>query len=398
VKTETTDTVHTLACPHQPKSVYVHVPFCRHRCGYCDFSLVAGRDDLVADYLAAIEREMTRLGSPSLELGPATACLELATLYLGGGTPSHLGPDGLTRLFDILLSRLRLLPGAEVTIEANPSDVTETLAAAAAACGTTRVSLGAQSLDATTLAALDRDHSPDDVRRAVDILLDRGFAVSIDLMTAAPGQTLADVERDLEAAVALGPRHLSVYCLTWEKGTQFESQRRRGTLERAEESLERAMLELSIDRLTAAGFEHYEVSNFARPGGRCRHNETYWDCRPWEAFGPGAARFDGRVRITNHRSTTTWIRRVLAGEDFTGDRDAMTSLEAAQERVVLGLRRRDGLRRTAFLAASGLDLDVVAGGPIRRWTDRGLATDDGEQVRLTREGLLVSDALWADVL
>jgi oxygen-independent coproporphyrinogen-3 oxidase len=374
------------------------VPFCRHRCGYCDFSLVAGRDDLVADYLAALEREMTRLGSPSLELGPATACLELATLYLGGGTPSHLGPDGLTRLFDILLSRLRLLPGAEVTIEANPSDVTETLAAAATACGTTRVSLGAQSLDATTLAALDRDHSPDEVRRAVDILLDRGFAVSIDLMTAAPGQTLADVERDLEAAVALGPRHLSVYCLTWEKGTQFESQRRRGTLERADESLERAMLELSIDRLTAAGFEHYEVSNFARPGGRCRHNETYWDCRPWEAFGPGAARFDGRVRITNHRSTTTWIRRALAGEDFTGDRDAMTSLEAAQERVVLGLRRRDGLRRTAFLAASGLDLDLVAGRPIRHWTDRGLATDDGEQVRLTREGLLVSDGLWAEVL
>ncbi len=398
MKTETTDTVHTLACPALPKSVYVHVPFCRHRCGYCDFSLIAGRDDLVADYLAAIEREMKRLESPGLELAPATACLELATLYLGGGTPSHLGPDGLERLFDILHSRLRPLPGAEVTIEANPQDVTEPLAAAAAACGTTRVSLGGQSLDATTLAALDRDHTPDDVRRAVDILRGRGFTVSVDLMTAAPGQTLADVERDLEAILALGTQHLSVYCLTWEKGTQFESQRRRGTLKSADESLERAMLELTIDRLTAAGFEHYEVSNFARSGGRCRHNETYWDCQPWEAFGPGAARFDGRVRITNHRSTTTWMRRVLAGEDFTGDRDAMTPREAAQERVVLGLRRRDGLSRTAFLAASGLDLDLVAGGPIRRWTDRGLATDDGERVRLTREGLLVSDALWAEVL
>ena len=389
MKTETTDTVHTLACPTLPKSAYVHVPFCRHRCGYCDFSLIAGRDDLVAKYLAAIEREMTRLESPGLEL---------STLYLGGGTPSHLGPDGLKRLFDILRARLRPLPDAEVTIEANPQDVTEPLAAAAAACGTTRVSLGAQSLDATTLAALDRDHTPDDVRRAVEILRGRGFTVSVDLMTAAPGQTLADVERDLEAILALGTEHLSVYCLTWEKGTQFESLRRRGTLKPADESLERAMLELSIDRLTAAGFDHYEVSNFARPGGRCRHNETYWDCRPWEAFGPGAARFDGRVRITNHRSTTTWMRRVLAGEDVTGDRDAMTPLEAAQERVVLGLRRRDGLHRTAFLAASGLDLDLVAGAPIRRWTDRGLATDDGEHVRLTREGLLVSDALWADVL
>jgi oxygen-independent coproporphyrinogen-3 oxidase len=397
VKTTTTDPMNAVERPSLPRAVYVHVPFCRHRCGYCDFSLIAGRDDLVTDYLAAIEREMTRLDAvPDLGLGHA--CLELATLYLGGGTPSHLGPDGLERLFDILHARLRPLPDAEVTIEANPSDVTESLAAAAAACGTTRVSLGAQSLDATTLAALDRDHAPDDVRRAVDILLNRGFTVSVDLMTAAPGQTLASVDRDLDAVVALGSQHLSVYCLTWEKGTQFESLRRRGRLEPADEPLERAMLERTIDRLTAAGFEHYEVSNFARPGGRCRHNETYWDCQPWEAFGPGAARFDGRVRITNHRSTTTWMRRVLAGEDFTGDRDAMTTLEAAQERVVLGLRRRDGLHRTAFLAASGHDLDLVAGGPIRRWTDRGLATDDGDRVQLTREGLLVSDALWAEVL
>ena len=397
MKTETTDTLNAVGTPPLPRAAYVHVPFCRHRCGYCDFSLIAGRDDLVADYLAAIQRELTRLDAAT-DLGLGNACLELASLYLGGGTPSHLGPDGLTRLFDILHARLRLQPGAEVTIEANPQDVTEALAAAAAACGTNRVSIGAQSLDTTTLAALDRDHTPDDVRRAVEILLNRGLTVSVDLMTAAPGQTLAHVERDLDAILSLGSQHLSVYCLTWEKGTQFASLRSRGTLTPADESLERAMLELSIDRLEAAGFEHYEVSNFARPGGRCRHNETYWDCRPWEAFGPGAARFDGRVRTTNHRSTTTWMRRVLAGEDFTGDRDAMTPLEAAQERVVLGLRRRDGLRRADFLAASGFDLDLVVGGPIRHWIDHGLATDDGEHVRLTREGLLVSDALWAEVL
>lgn len=388
MKTATTDIVSPVTTP-PPRAAYVHVPFCRHRCGYCDFSLVAGRDDLIASYLAAIERELTRLQSPGLEL---------ATLYLGGGTPSHLGPDGLRQLFDILHTHLRPLPGAEVTIEANPGDVTASLAAAAVACGTTRVSLGGQSLDATTLAALDRDHTPDDVRQAVDILLRHGLAVSVDLMTAAPGQTLADVDRDLDALVTLGTQHLSVYCLTWEKGTQFESLSRRGTLQRADESLERSMLERTIDRLEAAGFEHYEVSNFARPGGRCRHNETYWDCQPWEAFGPGAARFDGRERITNHRSTTTWMRRVLAGEDFTGDRETMTPLEAAQERVVLGLRRRDGLHRAAFLTASGLALDDVAGASIRRWTALGLATDDSQQVRLTREGLLVSDALWAEVL
>ncbi|MFM1997584.1 MAG: hypothetical protein RLZZ111_1971 [Planctomycetota bacterium] len=371
-----------------PRHAYVHVPFCRHRCGYCDFALVAGRDDLVDRYFAAIGRELERLSRP----------LDLDTLYLGGGTPSHLGPEGIVRLFALLSTQLRPVAGAEVTIEANPNDVTEALAAAARDCGVTRVSLGAQSLDAGTLRALDRDHTADDVRRAVEILAGRGLAVNVDLMTAAPGQSLADVARDLDAAVALGAIHLSVYCLTWEKGTRFESLRRRGTLERADEAVERAMLELTIDRLEAAGYEHYEVSNFAWPGARCRHNEAYWDCRPWEAFGPGAARFDGRERITNHRSTTTWMRRVLEGADAVGDRDTMTAVEAAQERVVVGLRRRDGLSRAAFLEASGLVLDAVAGAAIAGWVAAGLATDDGRRVRLTREGLLVSDSLWVEVL
>ena len=385
----------------RPRAAYVHVPFCRHRCGYCDFTLVAGRDDLQAGYFTALDRELARLGHAVDPSGPATppaGPLDVDTLYLGGGTPTHLGPDGLRRLFALLAPRLRPAAGAEVTIEANPSDVTEPLAATLRDCGATRVSLGAQSLDPRTLAALDRDHSPADVQRAVGILLGHGFTVSIDLMTAAPGQTLADVDRDLEAAVSLGTQHLSVYCLTWEKGTRFESRRRRGLVQPADESLERVMLERTIDHLTATGFEHYEVSNFARPGGRCRHNEAYWDCRPWEAFGPGAARFDGRVRTTNHRSTTTWMRRLLAGADPAGDRETMTAIEAARERVVLGLRRRDGLDRAAFAAASGFALDAVAGAAIARWAARGLAGDDGRRVWLTREGLLVSDALWAEVL
>jgi oxygen-independent coproporphyrinogen-3 oxidase len=371
-----------------PRSVYVHVPFCRHRCGYCDFTLVAARDDLVDRYFAALARELERIREP----------LEPQTLYLGGGTPSHLGPDGLRRLFGLLRERMRPAADAEISMEANPNDVTAPLVAAALECGVTRVSLGAQSLDAATLRALDRDHAPDDVRRAVGLLHAVGLAVNVDLMTAAPGQSLAAVEADLAAVIALGVPHVSVYCLTWEKGTRFGSLLQRGELCAVDESLERAMLETTIDRLEAAGFEHYEVSNFARPGLRCRHNEAYWDCRPWEAFGPGAARFDGRTRTTNHRSTLAWMSRVLAGEDFSGDVDAMAAEEAARERLVVGLRRRDGLDREAFLAASGCALDALAGEEIRRWVERGLATDDGRRVRLTREGLLVSDALWADIL
>jgi oxygen-independent coproporphyrinogen-3 oxidase len=372
----------------EPRHAYVHVPFCRHRCGYCDFSLVAGRDDLIDRYFAALAVELERVREP----------LDLDTLYLGGGTPSHLGPDGLRRLFDLLHVKLRPVAGAEVSIECNPEDVTAALAEAALACGVTRASLGAQSLDAATLRALDRSHAADDVRRAVALLGDRGLAVNVDLMTAAPGQSLDAVERDLDAAIAIGPQHVSVYCLTWEKGTAFEGLRRTGALAAADEGDERAMFEAAIDRLEAAGYEHEEVSNFARPGHRCRHNEAYWDCRPWEAFGPGAARFDGRTRITNHRSPVTWMNRVLTGDDVTGDVDAMDAEAAARERLVVGLRRRAGVERAAFRAASGLDLDDLAAPAITRWVVQGLATDDGETIRLTRAGLLVSDSLWADVL
>jgi oxygen-independent coproporphyrinogen-3 oxidase len=380
-----------------PRHAYVHVPFCRHRCGYCDFTLVAGRDDLVERYFAAITRELERIPG-GVEAGNSPACLELDTLYLGGGTPSHLGPDGLRRLFAILRERLRPASGAEVSLEANPLDVTVEFVAAARDCGVTRVSLGGQSLDAATLRALDRDHEPDDVRRAAGLLHDAGLVVSLDLMTAAPGQSLTAVERDLAAAVAVAPEHVSVYCLTWEQGTAFAAARRRGELAAVPEDLERAMFEAAIDRLEGAGYQHYEVSNFARPGHRCRHNEAYWDCRPWEAFGPGAARFDGRTRTTNHRSTTTWMTQVLAGEDFSGDVDAMSAEDAARERLVVGLRRRGGVEREAFRAASGCDLDAVAGPAVARWVRAGLATDDGRSVRLTRAGLLVSDTLWADVL
>ena len=371
-----------------PHSAYIHVPFCRHRCGYCDFSLVAGRDDLIDRYFQALARELSRVGQR----------LILDTLYFGGGTPSHLGPDGIRQLFAILANAMVTNAGAEVSLEANPLDVTIDFVAAARDCGVNRVSLGGQSLDAATLASLDRDHVPDDVRRAVDRLLSAACTVSVDLMIAAPGQSLAAVERDLEAVKSLGVQHVSVYCLTWEKGTNFDSLRQKGMLHRAEESVECDMFEATIDRLEAAGFEHYEVSNFARAGFRCRHNEAYWDCRPWEAFGPGAARFDGRTRITNHRSTQAWMTRVLSGEDFTGDCDAMTQEQAARERVVVGLRRRDGVDREAFEQSSGFSLDAIAGGAVRRWVAGGLAQDNGQRVQLTRKGLLVSDALWAAIL
>ena len=371
-----------------PRTAYVHVPFCRHRCGYCDFAVLAGRDDLADRFFVALARELGRLSSP----------LAVDTLYLGGGTPTHLGAPGLERLWRAFEGRIEPVAGAEVSIEANPADVTPELCATARNLGVTRVSLGAQSLSARTLAALDRDHSPDDVRRALDLLGAAGFDVNVDLMTAAPGQTLAEVEADLDAAVELRPDHLSVYSLTWERGTRFIGLLGRGVLDRCEENLERAMTEAAIDRLGAAGYEHYEVSNYALPGRRCRHNEVYWDCRPWEAFGPGAARFLASTRITNHRSPFTWMKRLLEGLDPAAEEERMTPVEAARERIVLGLRRRDGVARSDFRRVTGIDFDDLAGPEVRGWVEAGLAVDDGDRVRLSREGLLVSDSLWAPIL
>ena len=370
------------------RHAYVHVPFCRHRCGYCDFTLVAGRDDLFDDYFTALGVELKRLSQP----------IELDTLYLGGGTPTHLGPDGVKRLFSEFHDALQPSPVAEVTIEANPLDVTEAMIEAFHACGINRVSLGVQSLNSITLEKLDRDHRESDVRRVMDLLRESDLTVSVDLIIAVPEQTLDLVARDVEEIISLCAHHVSVYCLTWEEGTAFWGKRARGTLTPVVEDLEREMYELVIDQLSVAGYQQYEVSNFAQPAMTCRHNEAYWDCRAWEAFGPGAARFDGRKRTTNVRSVSAWILKLLNDRNVTGDVDTMTSEGAARERLVLGLRRRCGVDRLAFFEASGFEVDDLAKKPIQEWVAAGFAEDDGRRIRLTRSGMLLSDSLWSAVL
>ena len=370
------------------RHAYVHVPFCRHRCGYCDFTLVAGRDDLFDDYFTALGIELKRLHQPA----------QLETLYLGGGTPTHVGPNGVRRMFSEFHDTLRQSTTTEVTIEANPLDITESMIEAFHACGINRVSLGVQSLNSTTLKTLDRDHRESDVRHVMSLLGNSGLTVSVDLIIAVPGQTLDLVARDVEEIVSLSPHHVSVYCLTWETGTVFWGKRARGVLTPVVEDLESEMYELVIDQLAGSGYQQYEVSNFAQPAMTCRHNEAYWDCRAWEAFGPGAARFDGLTRTTNVRNVNGWIRKLLNGQDVTGHVDTMTCEEAARERLVLGLRRRCGVERVAFLQASGFDVDDLAQKPIQEWIAAGLAVDDGCRIQLTRSGMLVSDSLWPAVL
>jgi oxygen-independent coproporphyrinogen-3 oxidase len=371
-----------------PRAAYVHVPFCRHRCGYCNFTLVAGRSDLVDDYLRAIDFELAQLETPH----------EVETLYWGGGTPTYLSPDQLRQLAATALRWHPLAAGYEFTVEANPADVDEAMIDALATLGVTRLSLGGQSFRTEKLRLLERDHDGDAIERTMSLARNAGLAVALDLIFATPGETLDEWAADLDAALALRPDHVSTYGLMFEQGTDYWSRRERGDLIEADEELQREMYALAIDRLTAAGFEQYEVSNFALLGQRSRHNETYWSGKGYFAAGPGAARYVDGIRETNHRSVTTYLQRVLAGESPVAEREQLDDEARAREFLVFGLRRIEGVERRSFAAWTGFDIDALVAAPLKKFVGLQLLSDDGERVRLTREGLYVSDAIWPEFL
>lgn len=371
-----------------PRAAYVHVPFCAHRCGYCNFTLVAGRDDLIEPYLAAIERELHSLGGPHA----------VDTLFIGGGTPTHLPPAALERLLSAVLAAFRPVPQAEFSVEANPIDVDRQRLAILAARQVTRISLGAQSFDSDKLRLLERDHSAQIIRRAFELSREYLPVVAVDLIFGAPGETPDVWSRDLDELLALAPDHVSTYGLTFERGTRFWGRRSRGDLVPLDEEAERTLYASAIDRLTAAGYEHYEVSNFARSGYRCRHNETYWAGESYWGVGPGAARYVEGRREINHQSTTAYLRRVLAGQSPVAHSEALPPEDRARELLVLGLRRLQGVERQAFHRRSGFELDALLGEQLASLCEHGLLADDGASVRLTRAGLYVSDAIWPRVL
>ncbi len=371
-----------------PRAAYVHVPFCRRRCGYCNFTVVAARDDLVADYLRAVELELQELRTPR----------EVDTLFFGGGTPTQLSPAALDRLCHLAREWFPLAVGYEFSVEGNPADLDEDRLAVLQAAGVNRLSLGGQSFDDRKLEALERDHRCRQLQRTLDRCRARFASLALDLIFAVPGESLQTWTADLRAAVAADVDHISTYGLTYEKGAAFWDRRQRGLLQPVDEELERTMYEAAIDALTAAGLEHYEVSNFARPGHRCRHNEVYWRGQSYFAVGPGAARYVDGWREMNHRSTTTYLRRMLAGQSPVAERERLSPSDAARERLVFGLRMLEGVERSSFAAETGLEIDALVGPALRRFVDQGLLEDTGGRVRLTRAGLLVSDALWPEFL
>jgi oxygen-independent coproporphyrinogen-3 oxidase len=376
------------AQPESARSAYIHVPFCARRCGYCNFTLVAGRDDLIEPYLEALARELSWLKTPR----------PVETLFLGGGTPTHLKGQVLRRLLALVLEWHPLAGEYEFSVEANPEDLDRQTVQTLREHGVTRVSLGAQSFNEPKLRALERQHSAADISRSVDLLRSHKIDVSIDLIFAAPDETLDLWRSDLKSAIELAPAHVSTYGLTFERGTQFWNRLRRGEVSSCPEELERAMYETAIDRLADAGFEHYEVSNFAQPGKRCRHNEAYWLGEEYFAAGPGAARYLRGIRSMNHRSTTAYISRVLADKSPVCESEELNPQQRALELLVFALRRRDGVDRRWFETKAGRSIDSLVGEMLPLLTRLKLITDDAQRIRLTREGLLVSDSICSRFL
>jgi oxygen-independent coproporphyrinogen-3 oxidase len=362
-----------------PRAAYLHIPFCAHHCGYCDFAVATGQDQHIDLYLEALTAELAALGRPQA----------VRTVFLGGGTPTHLSARQLERLLREVTRWLPGEPGREFSIEANPATLDADKVAVLADHGVNRVSLGAQSFQPHLLRTLERHHQPADVPRAVEVIRQRIPLLSLDLIFGVPGQTLAEWDADLRQALALEPDHLSTYGLTYEKGTRLWKQRRRGQIQALPEETELALYEHAMTTLEAAGLEQYEISSFARPGKRCRHNQVYWANHAYFGFGMGAARYVELRREVNTRDLHTYLRRALAGEPAAFQSEVLPPEERARETIGLQLRRAEGINRLSFAQQTGFDLDALAGPALVRHGQLGLLQDDGASVRLTRRGRCV---------
>ena len=362
------------------RHLYVHVPFCSRRCSYCDFAIAVRRSVPVADYLDALAAELERRLDEA-PMGP------LETVYLGGGTPSKLGPDGVAGLLDSVRQAGVRNSGhlAEVTIEANPEDVTPAAAAAWRAAGVNRLSLGAQSFHEGALKWMHRTHDAGAIGRAVRVGRETGISdLSLDLIFALPAHLDRDWEADLSAAIALEPDHLSLYGLTVEPHTPLGRWAARGDVREAPEERYASEFLLAHRTLASAGFAHYEVSNFARPDHESRHNSAYWRRVPYLGIGPSAHSFDGAARRWNEREYAAWKARAKRGEDPVAGVELLNGDNELAEVVYLGLRTSEGLSTTAG------DERVV-----EQWGTRGWAEVSGGRVVLTAEGWLRLDSLAA---
>jgi oxygen-independent coproporphyrinogen-3 oxidase len=375
-------------------ALYVHVPWCRHVCPYCDFNVRARQDVPEGDDVATLTAELT-----AWACRPPFAGARLASVFFGGGTPSLYSPAALGRVLEQAAAHFGLEPDAEVTLEANPGTVTAGTLRALHAAGVNRLSLGAQSFDPTLLRTLGRDHTAAEIHTAVAAARAAGFDnLSLDLIFAVPGETLAGWAADLDTALALRPEHVSTYALTYEPGTPLHRWRSEGRVVAVDEDDEAAMADLACDRLAAAGYERYEISSHALPGWASLHNQRYWDGSSYLGIGPGAHSFaatppPGR-RWANERDPDRHRALVAAHGTAVATSEELTPARAESDFVVTGLRRLVGVDVDAFAGRFGRALETALP-QVATLTVDGLVERAGTRLRLTERGLRFADSVWS---
>ncbi len=371
-------------------SVYLHVPFCVVKCGYCDFNSYEVDDRAALDvFLDGLERELEITWLPDAP----------GSVFIGGGTPTFLDEPRLERFFAIVGRHIDLAACPEVTIEANPESTTAAKGRIARTAGVDRVSIGAQSFAAEALAFLDRAHSADDTRQAVAAMREAGFEnLSLDLMFGVPGADLAGWRRDLAAALELQPDHLSCYNLTFEPGTRLHRDREQGRVRPNDGEVDREMFLWTRETLQDAGYEPYEISNFAGRGGPCRHNDHYWLQGNYVGIGPGASSHRDGVRGTNLKPLGAWRTSLDRGLPPVAEAETLHPAQRAAEALWLGIRRRDGVDLGAIADRLGDTVVARFDAVISALRDEGLVRLDGQHVQLTADGVLFADSVGERLL
>jgi len=368
--------------------LYVHLPFCPYICPYCDFAKWPARASAAATYLRALEAE----------IGAAPE-FEAKTIFLGGGTPNTYPPETIGPLVERLRARFATPAGAEITIELNPDLALCEGFAAYRRAQITRLSIGVQSFVASELKTLGRGHSPDDVGVVIRRARGAGFEnISLDLIFAVPGQTIESWERTLDAALALELPHISTYGLTIEAGTPYAAWQAREPTAFSAQELEADLYALAIDRLTSAGYEQYEISNFARPGFRSAHNANYWANGAYVGLGVGAASYLGGVRATHTRDLSVYCAAALDGTAIPGDSEQLAGPARAGEAAMLALRTAEGVELAPFAERYGIDFVSYYASPIGEMSEAGMLETSPTHVRLTRRGRFLANSVCAAFL
>lgn len=378
-------------CGEVPCGLYIHVPFCETKCGYCDFFSVAVKD---RDTAVLVDRIKTELRSRV-----AGSTHHVRTVFCGGGTPTILPADQLAGLLEVISEVVAIGSLAEFTVEANPATVDDEKADLLVRSGVTRVSMGAQSFFPDELSTLERIHSPDDIAPSVAALRRNGMSqINLDLIFGIPGQTRETWTGSLRRAIELEPDHIACYGLMYEPGTRLTAMRAAGRIRPCDEELEADLFDCTVDTLASAGYEQYEISNFAKPGCRCEHNLIYWRNEPYIGVGPSAAGcFDGR-RYKNVADVAGYIRMVDEHGIAEAQSEAIDTETLITEMIMMQLRLIDGLSIEAFRRRTGLDPISLFAPTLDRLTDRGLLAVSNTHIAFTRSGRLVGDALMVELI